>query len=62
MAAAPNIGVSLDFAHPFLTEVDFDRVCKNLHPSVLKYKDFRNCIIDIGEWPGVWDIDRKVVG
>ena len=33
MAATPNFGISLDFAHSFLTEVDFSLNVQFWHPS-----------------------------
>ena len=40
MAPAPNFGVFLDFAHPFLTEVDFSNILKN--SLNIKYLNFPN--------------------
>ena len=35
MATTPNFGVFLDFAHPFLTEVDFRIECLQKHTHVM---------------------------
>ena len=74
MAPAPNFGVFLDFAHPFITEVDlsisidvtwvtwpFFKVDVN-HPPPFMTGATRNCLLVVN-WPGYssWIPDADMI-